>query len=229
MAGDWIKMRADLLTHPKVVRITSALKADRLRVVGGLMAVWCLFDAHSEDGRLDGYTPEALDGLIGWPGFSAAMASVGWIDIEPQALVTPRFCEHNGQSAKRRAQETEHKRMARAAEEVPESDADEKRSREEKRREEEPKGSRRATRLPTDWVPGDSGFAFAQQNGLANGRAQAELEKFRDWWAAQPGQKGVKLDWQATWRTWVRKATETQRGQRVTGDGNESIFRRGEA
>ncbi len=44
MAGDWIKMRAGLQTHPKVVRLTSALKADKLRVIGGLHAVWCLFD-----------------------------------------------------------------------------------------------------------------------------------------------------------------------------------------
>jgi hypothetical protein len=36
MAGDWIQMRVALQTHPKVVRIASALKADRLRVVGGL-------------------------------------------------------------------------------------------------------------------------------------------------------------------------------------------------
>ena len=36
MAGDWIKMRADLFTHPKVVRISSALKADTLRTVGGI-------------------------------------------------------------------------------------------------------------------------------------------------------------------------------------------------
>jgi uncharacterized protein YdaU (DUF1376 family) len=27
---------------------------------------------------------------------------------------------------------------------------------------------------------------------------------FRDYWIAQPGQKGVKLDWTATWRNWVR-------------------------
>ena len=29
-------------------------------------------------------------------------------------------------------------------------------------------------------------------------------EKFRDYWISQPGQKGVKLDWFATWRNWVR-------------------------
>lgn len=140
MAGDWIKMRVDLATSPKVVRIASALRADRLRVVGGLHAVWCLFDVHSMDGRLDGYTTEALDELIGFPGFSAAMIAVGWLEDGGDCLVTPRFDEHNGQSAKRRAMETERKREARK---VSAPDADKKRTREEKRREEvtEPEGS----------------------------------------------------------------------------------------
>lgn len=133
MAGDWIKMRTDLHTHPKVVRISSALRADRLRVVGGLHAVWCLFDAHSMDGRLDGYSPETLDEMIGFPGFASAMASVGWLIVGGDCLETPRFDEHNGQSAKRRAMEAERKRNERK---LSASDADKKRSREEKRREE---------------------------------------------------------------------------------------------
>ena len=29
-------------------------------------------------------------------------------------------------------------------------------------------------------------------------------EQFKDYWIAQAGQKGVKLDWSATWRNWVR-------------------------
>ncbi len=135
MAGDWIKMRADLLTHPKVVRIVSALKADKLRVIGGLHAVWSLFDAHSTDGTLDGYTSEALDDYIGWPGFCAAMVQVGWLEENGESLTTPRFDEHNGQSAKRRATETQRKRMARESAETSAPDADKKRSREEKRRE----------------------------------------------------------------------------------------------
>lgn len=28
---------------------------------------------------------------------------------------------------------------------------------------------------------------------------------FRDYWIAQPGQKGIKLDWFATWRNWIRR------------------------
>jgi hypothetical protein len=30
------------------------------------------------------------------------------------------------------------------------------------------------------------------------------FDQFKDYWIAQPGQKGVKLDWFATWRNWVR-------------------------
>lgn len=132
MAGDWIKMRADLHTHPKVVRMASALKADRLRIVGGLHSAWCLFDVHSVDGYLDGYSPETLDDLIGFPGFARAMIGVGWLQEEDENLVMPRFEAHNGQSAKRRAQDADRKRNVRK---VSASEADKKRTREEKRRE----------------------------------------------------------------------------------------------
>lgn len=141
MAGDWIKMRMDLGTSPKVVRMSSALRADRLRVVGGLHAVWCLFDVHSEDGRLDGYTLDALDELIGFPGFGAAMVAVGWLGDCGDHLSVPRFDEHNGQSAKRRAMETERKREARK---MSAPEADKKPTREEKRREEKNTSSLRS-------------------------------------------------------------------------------------
>lgn len=132
MAGDWIKMRAELHTHPKIVRMSSALKADRLRVVGGLHSAWCLFDVHSTDGLLHGYTPETLDDLIGFPGFARAMIAVGWLEEDGENLVMPRFDAHNGQSAKRRAQDADRKKKSRK---MSACDADKKRTREEKRRE----------------------------------------------------------------------------------------------
>lgn len=152
MAGDWIKMRSDLFTHPKVVRMSSALKADTLRTVGGLMSAWCLFDAHSEDGFLDGYTLESLDAHVRWEGFSAAMQAVGWLEVRGDlGLFLPRFDAHNGQSAKRRAQEADRKREARKTSAF---DADTMRTREEKRREEEKKP-------PTPRKRGRSFDAFA--------------------------------------------------------------------
>lgn len=132
MAGDWIKMQTNLLTHPKVVRMMSALKADKFRIIGGLMSVWCLFDAHSEDGKLSGYSPETLDSMAAWEGFSAAMLAVEWLFLDGETLHLPRFEAHNGLSAKKRAQDSERKRDVRN---LSASQTDKKRTREEKNRE----------------------------------------------------------------------------------------------
>jgi hypothetical protein len=142
MAGDWIKMRVDLQSHPKVVRILSAIKSDKFRVLGGLHAVWSVFDTHSIDGELHGYTPDALDHVIGWPGFAAAMMTVKWLAWDgAETLTLPEFGEHNGQSAKRRAEDQKRKRDGRKSpplvRNLSADDADAKRTREEKRREEE--------------------------------------------------------------------------------------------
>lgn len=150
MAGDWIKMRLDLQTHPKVVRILSAMrpndvqtKTDKFRVIGGLHAVWSVFDTHSVDGRLDGYSADTLDHIIGWPGFSAAMIGVGWLEEDAQAIVLPEFSEHNGASGKRRAEDQKRKREERkcpqSVHNPSENEPDKKRTREEKRREEKDK------------------------------------------------------------------------------------------
>lgn len=148
MAGDWIKMSTGLRRHPKVVRMASALKADRLRIVGGLHAVWSVFDEHSPDGLLPGYTQAVMDEEIGWKGFSAALSSVGWLEETDEGLAVPGYEGHNGSTAKRRAMETKrkqddrnlsatepHKKRTESGQ-MSASDADKLRTREEKRREE---------------------------------------------------------------------------------------------
>lgn len=70
------------------------------------------------------------------------------------------------------------------------------------------KTTTRGARLSTHFEPD---FDFAKQNGIAN--PAEEYEKFKDYWFSQAGAKGVKLDWQATWRNWCRSAktfTKTQ-------------------
>lgn len=140
MAGDWIKMRLSLQTHPKIVRILSATKSDKFRAIGGLHAVWSVFDTHSVDGRLDGYTPEALDHIIGWPGFAQALIDVNWLQSDgTDALLLPEFDEHNGASGKRRAEDQKRKRDSRKTSQSVTcssgQNADKMRTREEKRRE----------------------------------------------------------------------------------------------
>lgn len=114
MATDWIKMRIELQSHPKIVRILSATQSDKFRVIGGLHAVWSVFDLHSETGRLHGYTPALMDHIIGWDGFSQAMVDVGWLLFDgAETLSMPEFAEHNGKSAKRRAEDQKRKRNER--------------------------------------------------------------------------------------------------------------------
>ena len=124
MAGDWIKMRTNLRTHPKVVRMSSALQCDTLRVIGALWAVWSIADEHAAvrdgAGHLDGYSLADMSGVIGFPGFAEQMAACGWIaecDEHAQnggkCLIFKDFDTHNGKSAKSRAEDSERKRASR--------------------------------------------------------------------------------------------------------------------
>jgi hypothetical protein len=67
------------------------------------------------------------------------------------------------------------------------------------------KEKQRGSRLAHDWVLTKSLGEWAQaERPDLNIRQIAE--QFKDYWIAQPGQKGVKLDWSATWRNWVRNS-----------------------
>ncbi|WP_220667454.1 hypothetical protein [Propionibacterium australiense] len=69
--------------------------------------------------------------------------------------------------------------------------------------------TRTGSRLPEGWTPADTPAARALAAELGDPQAVArELDRFRDHWAAQPGAKGRKSDWDATWRNWLRRAAE---------------------
>ena len=70
--------------------------------------------------------------------------------------------------------------------------------------------AKRGTRLPEGWTPerSQANLKAEHDSGLTPDELSSQLERFRDHWAAQPGSKGTKLDWQATWRNWVRRAAE---------------------
>ena len=65
------------------------------------------------------------------------------------------------------------------------------------------KENKRGSRLAQDWFLTKSMGEWASQERPDIDVRQV-AEQFKDYWVAQPGQKGVKLDWDATWRNWVR-------------------------
>jgi hypothetical protein len=204
MAGDWIKMNKSLPRDPRVVRISSALKADRLRTIGGLLSAWCLADEQTEDGKLDGYTPELLDELVGMNGIARAMASVGWLVIGPDFLEFPRFEEHNGQSAKRRAQDSTRKMSARKADKFPHDERT--KSGLEKRREEKSIIETPAKKFqkPT--------LEEITQYGKTLTPPFLKAESFHSHYEANGWKigKSPMKDWKAAIRTWQIKDRENQ-------------------
>lgn len=96
--------------------------------------------------------------------------------------------------------------------------------------------AKRGTRIPDDFEP-DIGWAVA--HGLSFNAAQTEAAQFLDYWRAKAGKDGLKADWKAAWRTWVRNAIKRSaqsppRGarrnfadvamDRMNGHGSEGIF-----
>jgi hypothetical protein len=65
----------------------------------------------------------------------------------------------------------------------------------------------RGTRLPDGWQPDQALADWTRANAPAAANA-LEVDRFRDYWTAQPGAKGRKTDWAATWRNWARRCQE---------------------
>lgn len=72
-----------------------------------------------------------------------------------------------------------------------------------------PAPAARGTRLPVDWKLPEDWKTEAQKIRAEwhDQHIQRVADMFRDHWIAQPGQKGVKTDWRATWRNWCRRDT----------------------
>lgn len=71
----------------------------------------------------------------------------------------------------------------------------------------------KATRIPDDFQPDDSMRAWYRENIGSSINGVVEHEKFCDYWRAVPGIRGQKVDWPATWRNWMRTASERAGGR----------------
>lgn len=68
----------------------------------------------------------------------------------------------------------------------------------------------KGTRLPPGWSPSPELARWVAENHPAID-ADAQLGAFRDYWTAKPGKDGRKLDWDATFRNWVRNSRQNAR------------------
>ena len=69
----------------------------------------------------------------------------------------------------------------------------------------EPK-EKRGTRISDDFRPTDELILWAQTE-FPNVQVKKETYAFIDYWNSLPGSRGLKTDWNATWRNWIRNAS----------------------
>lgn len=68
----------------------------------------------------------------------------------------------------------------------------------------------RGSRIPDDWSPSNDLAAAMADEGIPLAAQAVELLKFRDYWTAKTGRDATKLDWDATFRNWLRRARDNQ-------------------
>ena len=63
--------------------------------------------------------------------------------------------------------------------------------------------SQRGSRLANNWILPDEWEYWANKE-RPDLNAKQVFDQFKDYWCAKAGKDAIKLDWQATWRNWVR-------------------------
>jgi hypothetical protein len=71
--------------------------------------------------------------------------------------------------------------------------------------------TKRGARLPTDWALPKQWGEWAISEGHSEQSIRIQADKFRDFWCSKAGKDAAKLDWQATWRNWMRNVPKVAR------------------
>ena len=82
--------------------------------------------------------------------------------------------------------------------------------------------SKRGTRIAAGTCMEREYFEFALAQGCHGDEAAKIWTEFVDYWSAIPGQRGLKLDWLATWRNRVRQV----KARKGNGNGGSNEFDR---
>lgn len=70
---------------------------------------------------------------------------------------------------------------------------------------------KKGVRLDPNWTLPKHWADWASEQGVSEIESRREALRFKDYWIGVAGQKGVKLDWEATWRNWMRKYLDDHR------------------
>ena len=121
---DWIKINTALPKCPKVVRLASLMGVSEREALGLALEWFCWLDSATADGSTGLHADEIdrvftchASSVTGVSRFSDALAQIGWILEDENGIVCASdFAQHNGESAKKRAQATKRQNAKREKE-----------------------------------------------------------------------------------------------------------------
>lgn len=214
----FIKLHNGFPEHPKTVDLSD--KAFR-----GLVELWCYCSRNLTDGIVKN---SQLSRIIP-PKTVRELEAAGYLTRGPDSVEMHDYLKHQ-MSAESVSDLREKRRMAGSmggkakannvasatakpkqapSKSVPDKDKDKDTSTYvEGEASQAPPTPKKGHRIPEDWMP-DNELVATMNSECPNVNQQAEHRKFVDYWSSQPGAKGVKLDWRATYRNWIRRANES--------------------
>ena len=212
MSNPWFRMYAEFAHDPKVQMLTEVMQ--RRYVM--LMCMRCsnaLVTLQADEIafhlRIDAAQLEETKTLFLAKGFiNEAWELLNWekrqfsSDTSAQRVAKHRAAKKAAEEAARNGHVTLPQQKSNALDTDTDTDTDtEEKSRAKATSKAEAKAT--ASRLPADWSASADDIEFCKAERPDLVPAQTE-QRFRDYWIAQPGVKGRKTDWPATWRNWVR-------------------------
>ncbi|MBW3498855.1 hypothetical protein [Janthinobacterium sp. NKUCC08_JDC] len=208
MSNPWFRMYAEFAHDPKVQMLPEVMQ--RRYVM--LMCMRCsnaLVTLQADEIafhlRIDAAQLEETKALFLAKGFiNEAWELLNWekrqfsSDTSAQRVAKHRAAKKAAEEAARNGHVTLPQQKSNALDTDTDTDTEEKR-----RAKATSKAEATASRLPADWSASADDIEFCKAERPDLVPAQTE-QRFRDYWIAQPGVKGRKADWPATWRNWVR-------------------------
>lgn len=210
MSNPWFRMYSEFAHDPKVQMMPEVMQ--RRYVM--LMCMRCsnaLVTLQADEIafhlRIDAAQLEETKALFVAKGFiNEAWELLNWekrqfsSDTSAQRVAKHRAAKKAAEEAARNGHVTLPQQKSNALDTDTDTDTEEKR-----RAKATSKAEAKATasRLPADWSASADDIEFCKAERPDLVPTQTE-QRFRDYWIAQPGVKGRKADWPATWRNWVR-------------------------
>lgn len=111
--ADWIKIMTTLPKSVAIYRLMRELRCKRHAALGLALDWLCWLDANSTDGNT-GLLDEEISDVLGWPRAAEALDAIGWVSHDEQGcVVAVEYAKHNGESAKKRAEDARRQQRSR--------------------------------------------------------------------------------------------------------------------